>query len=622
MRRVGIALGVAVAGAALVAGASAGDRRPAASTSIVTASAPAQGVKPTPEQVVQLGTKVEGECFLRDGVADSRAASWELSTVIPRFKHGGSGGEILAPAAARIPRLANAPNPAQGPFKNEWVLEPKILAFAGPAIGTFGGCRVQSFDPLQALTVEQPGPYVFVQYHSSVGWTATTGSVDDFTPQPCAGNDPEFPEPNGDVAPPPQFDDERQWVIEAFCNKTTVTGFYVASTSKCSKADMSKWSGFPYINQYDAGARLGLPHSASDGRKGGNACGPSSLMMAMLSGGPGNLTTLPKAYDETMLRTAAQIAAAEARAAQITNATKRQKATKAARENKFSGPNAVTFLDSLGWKSARVHTLSADVKEMDRTILETMDGKNPVVLSTAFGTNRWGVTGGGHMVAIVGADRRGNFIVNDPAGNYFSSPRGHYGPGACGYRAVYPHFWLLANVTSRWMLELGKRTPPSRPFLVEAAAPYQPDDAAAIFEGRATRATPKYGAAYSVLDMHPGSKDAPHSFYLQDAKGRRSGWIDGRAVSQIPTALVIQDPPGWTDPAAGDESLPKPGNAAPTPRAIVLRDLAPGIKLFVSSKKGSRFALTAKTWQDGAVVATRAVAGTGTGDPAVVRIPR
>lgn len=591
-----------LASVAAAAGAAAGGHQDHATREPAGASLAA--VVPKPGQELPVGTRITGECRTEDGRESGHVASWELNTVIPRFKHGGSGGEILAPIAKSIPRIANAPDPPQGPFKNEWIVQPMILALAGSGIP--GGCQLQSFDPLRALTVEQPGPYVLVQYDHTVHWRATTGSVEDVHPQACADNNPEFPDP-ADIMSPPEFDDERQWAIDAFCNKVSVTGFYVTSKGSCSgKADMSRWSNYPYINQYDAGARLRLPAAQSDRRRGGNACGPSSLMMAMLSGGSRGLPTLPRTYDRTMQRTAAQMAAAPPKK----------------RNNSFAGQNAVAFLKSLGWKSARTHILSADVEEMERTILSTMDGKYPVVISTAFGTNRWGVTGGGHMIALVGADKRGNFIVDDPAGNFFGSWDKHYGPGQCGHRAAYPHFWVLAYVTSRWMLELGKRTPPKFPFLAETTAPYGTDDAAGLFTARDAQATPKYGTAFSIFDTHPGAKDPPESFFLQDARGRRAGWVEGRPVSEIPDASVSQDPPGWTDPSVGDESLAKPGDPDPTPRAIVVPKLDPGTKLFVSAKRGARFALTAMSWQDGSVVTSRPVQGKGTGVPAIVSSSR
>jgi Peptidase_C39 like family len=196
---------------------------------------------------------------------------------------------------------------------------------------------------------------------------------------------------------------------------------------------MSRWPGVPYINQYDAGTRLRLP--LRSGYRGGDASGPASLLMAMLrSSGPRGLPTLKKAYYRTMQRSS------------------------------FSGEKAVAFLRSEGWRSARLRNLGVRVEQMEARILTSL-ARGPVVIGTSFGKGAWGKTGTGHVIVIVGADRRGNFIVQDPAGNWFSSqkglfPRGgHYGPGSCGHRALYAHYWLLAYATGRYVVELGPRTP-------------------------------------------------------------------------------------------------------------------------------------------------------------------
>ena len=459
------------------------------------------------------------------------------------------------------------------------MLQPKLLAL------TALGCRVQSFDPLQADTVEQPGPHVFAQYYQSVHFRAVADTTNAPIPQPCARNDPDFPDPNSEVAPPPDVAN-LTWVVDAFCNTTIVTGFYVASTGQCpARGDMSRWPATSYINQYDAGSRLRLP-VARDGRRGGNACGPSSLLMAMLqSAGSRNLPKLAFTYDETMRHKAAAIGRD--------------------RRNVFQGGKAVAHLKSLGWKAAKqTSPLGTTAEALTETILTKL-AKGPVVISTAFGGSRWGVTGGGHMIAIVAADRRGNFIVEDPAGNFFASPTSHYGPGSCGHRAVYPHYWLLASTTKRWILELGKRTRAARPFRTIASR----------------NATPKFGSAFAISDTHPGAADAPRSFYLQDAAGRRAGWIDGRIVAAIPNSSVAQDTPGWTEPAVG-ESIANAGEAPAAPRAIVVPELKAGTKLFVSDSKGARFSLSAETWQDGSPVSRRALTGTGTGAAVAVAYPR
>lgn len=384
--------------------------------------------------IVPLGTDFRGECVLEGGRIDGRLASWELNGVIPAFRRGGEGVE-LAPPAERLPRLANSPTE---PFGSRYVLEPRMMA--SPLDDS---CAIRSFDPLRATTLEQPGPHVFVQYDQRVSFVRVE-STDAPTPQPCAENDPEFPDPSADIPPPPDLDDEKVWAVGSFCNTTKIVGLYVQSTARCpSRGDMSRWPGMPYINQYDAGARLGLP--IRFGYRGGNASGPAALLMAMLrSAGPRNLPSLTTLYRFTMQRP-------------NFGGTPNQ-------PNTFVARRAVAVLRSLGWRSARHRSLPSNVVRIELRIHEALQ-KGPVVVSTAFGNARWGLTGPGDLIVIVGRDRRGNFIVEDPAGNYFSSPKGgylssggHYGPGACGDRALYPHYWLLAYTTGRYLVELGRRT--------------------------------------------------------------------------------------------------------------------------------------------------------------------
>jgi hypothetical protein len=134
--------------------------------------------------------------------------------------------------------------------------------------------------------------------------------------------------------------------------------------------------------------------------------------------------------------------------------------------NVFSGAKAVALLRSKGWRSARLRSLGVKVEDIQGRILTSL-ARGPVVISTSFGSGPWGQTGAGHVIAIVAADRRGNFIVEDPAGNWFASPNGgffarggHYGRGACGHRGMYAPFWLLAYTTGRYLIELGPRTAP------------------------------------------------------------------------------------------------------------------------------------------------------------------
>jgi Peptidase_C39 like family len=560
----------------------------------------------SPTQVVPLGTEFKGECVLEGGRIDGRLASWEISGVIPAFLHGGKGGVRLALPAKDLPRFAN--QKGDEPFKNEWVLVPWLTASHSDQ-----NCKVRSFDPLQAVTLEVPGPHVFVQYDQRVSFVAVP-SEDAPIPQPCARNDPDFPDPSSEIPPPPDTGDERLWVVKSFCNTTKLVGLHVRSTGTCPrKGDMSGWPGMPYINQYDAGARLGLPTSSANrrgvpGPKGGNACGPSSLLMAMLEvAGPSGLPSLPELYDATM-----------------------QHPASVPGDNLFAGSaKAVPYLRGLGWNQARTVDLGRDVEGMEKKILTSL-AKGPVVISTAFGTSEWGVSGGGHMIMIFGADKRGNFIVDDPAGNYFATEKGgyshsgggHYGQGSCGHRVLYPHFWLLAYTTGRWLLELGP--PPARtrtPTSVDRniAAVRASVDTSALSR---SQASPQPAPIMTISDAHPGAADAPSSFHLQDSTGRRAGWIDGNSVEGIPGVTVAQDAPGWTDPAAGDPDLDDdPREAPPTPRVLVARYPGAGTTLRVTARAGARFALTLEIWGDGKVVARHTLTGTGTGSPEIVSLP-
>ena len=379
-------------------------------------------------QVVPVGTPYRGECVLEGQRIDGRIASWEIASVIPAFRRGGNG-VVLSPPADQLPRLANGPEGP--PFGDTYVLVPAMMASP-----LDDDCAVRTFDPLGAVTLEQPGPHVFVQYERRVTFVRVPSDQAP-EPQPCTANDPEFPQHSSDIPAPDEIPgDEKIWAVSNFCNVTHIVGLAVKTTMRCSsRGDMSRWPSSPYINQFDAGARLRLP--VQNGYRGGNASGPSALLMAMLrSAGPRNLPSLKKVYYATMQR----------------------------RSNAFVPAKAVAYLRSRGWHSARRQALGTNVQQMERRILTSLSS-GPIVISTSFGNGEWGQTSGGHLLVIVGADRRGNFVVQDPAGNYFSSPqgghfpRGHYGPRACGHRTLYPHYWLLAYTTGRYLIELGPRAP-------------------------------------------------------------------------------------------------------------------------------------------------------------------
>jgi hypothetical protein len=246
--------------------------------------------------------------------------------------------------------------------------------------------------------------------------------------------------------------------VDSFCTKVTWRTFSVlGSSGRCPGAtDGSMWPSQTYINQYAAGARLHLP--LRRGEAGGNACGPSALMMAMLLSETGKhrhhamataSISLATVFDRTMLHRRARL--------------------KPNAENDFVGTKAADFLAHRGWTNATFgrlgtsdesvgpETTGSDRDPSNEAVLDHALRHGPVLISTDFGTTRWGATGDGHMIVVLGRARsnRGEYIVYDPAGNYFASPTHHYDISSCGAAVLYPQSWLYAYTTGAWYIALG-----------------------------------------------------------------------------------------------------------------------------------------------------------------------
>lgn len=129
--------------------------------------------------------------------------------------------------------------------------------------------------------------------------------------------------------------------------------------------------------------------------------------------------------------------------------------------NEFDGSKAGAFLRTLGWGSSDLGRLDKVAAPANAATIDAAVNSEPIVISTAFGPEPWGTTGAGHMIVVLGRSpsNRGEYVVYDPAGNYFSSPTNHYGPGSCGHAVLYPASWLLAYTTGAWYLKLGPPGP-------------------------------------------------------------------------------------------------------------------------------------------------------------------
>jgi hypothetical protein len=252
-----------------------------------------------------------------------------------------------------------------------------------------------------------------------------------------------------------------EWKAETYCLEGAATQFAVAGAQGQGSfsGDMSQWPTSPYINQYAVGSQLGLPGNTQDAQPGATASGPAAVLMGMRAslGGAAPASSYPSLsslYAQTVDSAG----------------------------NFVPGP-AVNLLKQLGWPNAVARPLGAGTASVEdagppypivypnATNEATVDQAlqtGPVVLDTQFGANLWGVASSGHVMTIVGIDPQqpGSYIVDDPAGNYFSAPTGHYKSSSYGYGVDYPKAWVLAfatNTEGRGLIELGSRTSSSPP---------------------------------------------------------------------------------------------------------------------------------------------------------------
>ena len=174
------------------------------------------------------------------------------------------------------------------------------------------------------------------------------------------------------------------------------------------------------------------------------------------------------------------------------------------------------------------------------------------------------------MILIEGVDalNPGAYIVNDPAGDYFSAPgKSHYGSGRSGYGVSYPKSWVLAYTTGRRFLALGE--PPANDPVT-----------------------------FAVTDGATQTASSPGTMYVQDSAGRRSGWIDGNPVNKIPDAEVDQGPlwsvgVGSLDPDVLDEP---DGGDPPVSRTVSITDPQPGTTLHLGGASSADYDVMTDAW--------------------------
>jgi hypothetical protein len=258
----------------------------------------------------------------------------------------------------------------------------------------------------------------------------------------------------------------------------------------CGGSDYGDPSSSAYINQYDAGDALDLP--ISHGQKGGNSCGPTS--MAMLLGafkrgaGSSEFPDLQDLYDATV------------------------------RGGNFTWANGLGTAYSMGYFGA---VQGFGIDEINAWLASGV----PVLASTTFSTTAWGNRGGGHVILITGRTAAGDYVVSDPAGDYYSSSTNHYGDDKCGDNVVYPKAGVEANAQGRAMLAI-PNFPGADPLVLVAV-----------------------GEA-------PGGGRGAFRFWLEDGYGFRVGFPDGAdPVVHRPWSWAGLDPVLPSDPAAPEVTL-------------------------------------------------------------------
>jgi hypothetical protein len=525
------------------------------------------------------GVSITSPCSLTNKSTHDVAKTWVLYTLDPRRKHSSKSGVELA--AEKMPRPPEFPVEAITGYipVSEGVAFPKE---SGGCTAT--GVPFESEAKGEEVSLTTPGPYILEQVEAKVEWQIGPGGT---SPQKCGGNDKFYPQPATSTLEHPEQQPplNEVWEDVSFCNTVNIIQFNVrGGEGECPVVqDMSKWPQVGYFNQYATGKRLGLPQ-ASDGNEGGNACGPSSLLMAMRM----NMIRYGLLRGKTPEQVGQTIAALPDLLSVFDNVMKLSSSEQEPTEENYfdGGERPVPWLRSQGWSEAEFVGLgSGSLSNNQDKIIKALD-QGPIIISTAFGGGRWGKTGGGHIIMINGPDREhpGEVDVYDPAGNYFASPTKHYNSKSCGYNVPYPLSWLLVYTDGRYFIKLGQ-PPQSDPPVI------------------------------SVSDSEPGSAGAPETFYLEDPGGQKSGWIAGQQLSEIPGSFTGQlEENSYSDPNAGfeeeSEEFTLLAPLGPGPRTIDLANPPAGTTLHVKDAGGGSYALQSDDWSGGQRVLQERLSGT------------
>jgi Divergent InlB B-repeat domain len=335
----------------------------------------------------------------------------------------------------------------------------------------------------------------------------------------------------------------------------------VVLMTRCGLSDYQDQLHATYINQHAAGNSspkfpVGLPRN-SHLRRGGNACGASALTMLLNSISFVSGERPANRYDLT----------------RIYRAVVKNHPVVDGAVNWYDLERAIALSKSLGF---------TDVKYVEgkAAIDAQLDSYTAVVASTRFGgPNSQGEAkwGRGHIILLLArtsadsaAACEGFYVVDDPGGYVTQTstvPLGHRGARFCGEHVIYPES-MVADALWRQNNKLG---------LI-------PRGGVAI---GAARGVNRNVLLISGMFIYPDSR--PFQLWLEDAAGRRTGWLpDGRVVDEIPhstavfSAIIMSDPMSlpWASP-----------DGVTWPYAMPITDSGPDTAIFVYGNVHGDYAL-------------------------------
>ncbi len=367
-----------------------------------------------------------------------------------------------------------------------------------------------------------------------------------------------------------------------------------------------------YINQYDAGDAYQLPKATGETGRGGNACGPTSLGMALnvLNQHQDAVVTYTKTMDGGFTRDGVGNSFAF-EPTRIWLTGERAQGNQPAIPGVL--PDSIKY-DSF-WAGDRAVLGSGPETDAGWARIDALltTTRQPVVLRTDLSAGL--SPGGGHMVLLLGkghSDDIGKlyglsgdyYVMGDPAGHYFANPSGaHYrtvlnqrvdGKGADygGWFAVYPVERLRPRISDSkhthsavLAMTLGQKF--SRLTTVAARPSGGP------VHGQARTAGGRVKMDLSVPN--------PATFVVVDAQGRRTGILpDGTVLAEIPGA-------GYSPSVADEEGDFGTTTVLPNgSKSVYLLDATPGAyQVQLSATNSGSYALEITTsGADGSVISS------------------